>query len=118
MHKDVKTYIESHSNNIQEILIRVRQTILLAVPSADESVAYNMPAYKLNNKPLIYFAAFKHHLGIYATPSAHIAFTKQLAKYKQGKGSVQFPFDKPIPYSLIKKMAAFKAGEITRLFKT
>ena len=67
-----------------------------------------MPAYKLNGKPLVYFAAFKKRIEFYATPAGNEAFAKQLSEYKQGKGSVQFPLDKPIPYDLIKRMVAFK----------
>ena len=80
-------------------------------PNAIESIAYGMPAYKVNGKPLVYFAAFKNHIGFYATPKGHVHFAKELSKYKQGKGSVQFPIDKPIPYDLIKGMVEFKAKE-------
>lgn len=70
-----------------------------------------MPAYKLNGKPLVYFAAFKNHIGFYATPSGHSEFTMELSKYKQGKGSVQFPLDKPLPSGLITKIAKFRVKE-------
>jgi uncharacterized protein YdhG (YjbR/CyaY superfamily) len=74
-------------------------------------MAYGMPAYKLNKKPLVYFAGYKNHIGFYATPSGHEQFSKELSKYKQGKGSVQFPLDKPIPFDLIRQMVAFRAQE-------
>ena len=70
-----------------------------------------MPAYKINGKPLVYFAGFKNHIGFYATPTGHAEFADELAKYKQGKGSVQFPLDKPIPYSLIKRIVLFRVKE-------
>ncbi len=70
-----------------------------------------MPAYKLFGKPVVYFAAFKNHIGIYATPTAHAKFTKELSKYKQGKGSVQFPVDKKLPLALIARMVKFKVSE-------
>jgi uncharacterized protein YdhG (YjbR/CyaY superfamily) len=70
-----------------------------------------MPAYKMNGKPLVYFAAFKKHIGFYATPTGHAEFRDELSAYKQGKGSVQFPLDKPIPYDLIKQIVVFKAKE-------
>ena len=70
-----------------------------------------MPAYKLNGKPLVYFAAFKNHIGFYATPSGQDAFARELSLYKQGKGSVQFPLDKPIPLNLIARITRFKADE-------
>ena len=79
--------------------------------NAEELIAYGMPAYKINKKPLIYFAAFKNHIGLYATPSENSEFKKELSKYKQGKGSVQFPIDQPIPYELIEKIVKFKVQE-------
>ena len=70
-----------------------------------------MPAYKTNKKPLVYFAGYPNHIGFYATPSGHEKFAKELAEFKQGKGSVQFPLDKPIPYDLIKKIVEFRVLE-------
>ena len=72
-----------------------------------------MPAYKLNGQPLVYYAAFAKHIGFYATPTGHETFVEELATYKQGKGSVQFPLDKPIPFNLIELMVAFKVKENT-----
>jgi uncharacterized protein YdhG (YjbR/CyaY superfamily) len=71
-----------------------------------------MPAYKYHNKPLIYFAGFAHHIGLYATPSANIAFTQQLSGYKQGKGSIQLPLDQDLPLDLVRQMIIFKMKEI------
>ncbi len=70
-----------------------------------------MPAYKLNKKPLVYFAAYKNHIGFYATPSGHAEFSTELSKYKQGKGSVQFPIDEPMPLDLIERIVKFRAAE-------
>jgi uncharacterized protein YdhG (YjbR/CyaY superfamily) len=78
--------------------------IRTAAPDAVESISYGMPAYKLNGKPLMYFAAYARHIGIYATPYSHEAFADELAAYKQGKGSVQFPLDRPLPVALIRRM--------------
>ncbi len=69
-----------------------------------------MPAYKLNGKPLVYFAGYENHVGLYTTPSGHAAFEKELSKYKQGKGSVQFPLDEPMPLDLITRIVKFRAG--------
>ena len=74
-------------------------------------MAYKMPSYKTNGKPLVYFAGFNKHIGLYATPSAHDSFSDELSKYKHGKGSVQFPLDKPIPYDLIRSIVRFKVIE-------
>lgn len=70
-----------------------------------------MPAYKLNKKPLVYFAAFKNHIGFYASPSGHSEFSKELSKYKQGKGSVQFLVNKPLPLDLVKRITDFRVRE-------
>lgn len=111
----VDQYITSQTQPIQQILKTIRQTIRDACPEAVESISYGMPAYKLNKKPLIYFAAFAHHIGLYATPSAHQAFADELAGYKQGKGSVQFPLDKAIPLDLIARIVQFKKEEISKM---
>ena len=76
-----------------------------------------MPAYKLNGKPLAYFAAYEKHIGFYPTPSGTAKFTKELSKYKSGKGSVQFQLDEPIPFGLIEKIVEFRVKENTKLKK-
>ena len=109
--KDVDTYISAFPAGVQEILTKIRTLIKDTAPGAVEGMAYGMPAYKLNKKPLVYFAGYKNHIGFYATPSGHEQFSRELSKYKQGKGSVQFPLDKPIPYDLIRQMVEFRVGE-------
>lgn len=89
----------------------MRRTIREAAPEAVETISYQMPAFKLNGKGLVYFAAFKNHIGFYPIPSGIEAFKKELSPYKQGKGSVQFPFDKPVPYGLVEKVVRFRAKE-------
>src|SRR5690606_9020069 len=97
--------------DVQSLLHQIRTVIRQAAPDAVEGIAYQMPAYKLNKKPLVYFAAFPKHIGFYATPTGHEAFAKELSAYKQGKGSVQFPLDKPIPLELIRRIVEFRVGE-------
>jgi len=111
-------YIAGFPGDIQLILNQVRATIKQAAPDAEESIAYGMPAYKLNGKPLVYFAGFKNHIGFYATPSGHSEFAKELSKYKQGKGSVQFPLNQPIPYDLIAQIVEFRVVENLKKGKT
>ena len=111
-------YIAGFPDDIQLILNQVRAIIKEAAPEAEESIAYGMPAYKLKGKPLVYFAGFKNHIGFYATPSGHAEFAKELSKYKQGKGSVQFPLDQPIPYELIAQIVAFRVFENLEKGKT
>jgi len=109
--KNVDEYISQFPEDIQEILTQIRAILQKESPGAEESISYGMPAYKTQGRPLVYFAAFKKHIGFYATPSGHSEFKKELSLYKQGKGSVQFPLDKPMPFDLIRKIVAFRAKE-------
>ena len=88
-----------------------RAIIKKQAPGAVESISYGMPRYKTNKRPLVYFAAFKNHIGFYATPTGHAQFADELSKYQQGKGSVQFPLDEPLPVALIKEIVQFKLTE-------
>lgn len=108
---DVDQYIRQFPAEVQEKLQFIRRLVKENAPEAEESISYGMPAYKLNKKPLIYFAGYKNHIGLYATPSGHDAFKKELSIYKQGKGSVQFPLDQAIPYELIARIVKFKSKE-------
>jgi uncharacterized protein YdhG (YjbR/CyaY superfamily) len=108
---EIDNYISAFPPEVQEILKQIRALIMKTAPEARESIAYGMPAYKTNGKPLVYFAAYKNHIGFYATPTGHEKFADELSKYKQGKGSVQFPLDKPIPYGLIERIVAFRVAE-------
>ncbi|XOV94157.1 MAG: iron chaperone [Bacteroidota bacterium] len=107
----IENYINAFPEETQEILKKIRQLIKETAPEADELISYGMPGYKLNNRPLVYFAGYKNHIGFYATPSGHAEFEKELSIYPQGKGSVQFPLSKPIPYDLIKKIVLFREKE-------
>ncbi len=110
-YKTVEEYIKTFPKDIQTILKKIRKTIKEKAPDADESIAYGMPAYKTKGKPLVYFAGYKNHIGFYATPTGHAEFAIQLSTYKQGKGSVQFPIDKPIPFDLIGQIVEFRVKE-------
>lgn len=111
----VDQYLSQQSSPTRTQLESLRTLITTICPEAIESISYGMPAYKLHKKPLIYFAAFTHHIWLYATPSAHEEFSQELAWYKQWKWSVQFPLDKPLPLDLLKKMILFKKIEIERI---
>lgn len=104
-------YIAAFPKYVQEILEQIRAVIKQTAPEAQESISYGMPAYKLNGKPLVYFAGYKNHIGFYATPTGHSEFAKELSKYKQGKGSVQFPLDELIPFDLMVKIVRFRVAE-------
>lgn len=110
-HTTVDEYIQSFPSNVQKILTKVRKIIQKHAPEAEESIAYGMPAYKFNGKPLVYFAGYAKHIGFYATPTGHNAFAKELSQYKQGKGSVQFQLNKTIPYDLIERIVKFRVEE-------
>jgi len=108
--ESIDEYISSFPKEVQKILTQVRATIRKAAPSAEETISYSMPAFKQNGN-LVYFAAFKNHIGFFPTSSAIAAFKKELAGYKWAKGSVQFPFDEPLPLGLITKMVKFRVKE-------
>jgi uncharacterized protein YdhG (YjbR/CyaY superfamily) len=109
-YKTIDAYIKAFPENIQIILEKMRQTIRKAAPEAIEAISYQMPAFKLNGN-LVYFAAFKNHIGFYPTPSGIESFAEELSPYAKGKGSVQFPLDKPIPYDLVEKIVLFRVKE-------
>jgi uncharacterized protein YdhG (YjbR/CyaY superfamily) len=104
-------YIAGFPKETQQILQKIRTTIKKAVPQSEEIISYAMPAFSLNKKVLVYFAGYKNHIGFYATPSGHKEFEEALSKYKQGKGSVQFPLNQLIPYDLIKRIVEFRANQ-------
>ena len=108
---EVDNYIKTFPKEIQILLNQMRNTIKKNAPQAEESIAYNMPAYKTNGRPLVYFAGFKNHIGFYATPTGHKMFARELSEYKQGKGSVQFPINKPLPLDLIARIVKFRVEE-------
>lgn len=107
---NVDEYITGFPKEIQLLLQTVRATIKKAAPQAEEMISYQMPAYKYHGM-LVFFAAFKNHIGFYATPTGHAAFKKELSAYKQGKGSIQFPHDQPLPLSLISKIVKYRVNE-------
>lgn len=108
---EVDNYIAGFPPEVQQILHVIRGIIIETVPDAIESMVYGMPGYKTNGKPLVYFAGYRKHIGFYATPTGHNAFAEELSQYKQGKGSVQFPLNKTIPYDLIRRIIVFRALE-------
>lgn len=109
--KNVDEYIISFPEPVQKLLAEMRSTIRKAAPEAEEGIGYGMAAYKLKGRPLVYFAGFPKHIGFYATPSGHSEFSAELLKYKQGKGSVQFPLDKPLPLELVSNITKFRVAE-------
>lgn len=118
---NVDEYIAMFPNDIQEILKKLRKTIKKAAPDAEEVISYRMPAYKYHGI-LVYFAAYKNHIGFYPTSSGIETFKKELSAFKGSKGTVQFPIDETLPLKLISKIVEFRVhknleGEKTRLTK-
>ncbi|MEO9022157.1 MAG: DUF1801 domain-containing protein [Ginsengibacter sp.] len=103
----IDEYISFSPKNIQQMLEAIRVTIRKAAPNAEETISYGMPTFKLNGN-LVHFAAFKNHIGFYPTPTGIEEFEKELSVYQMGKGSVQFPFDKPMPLDLISKIVKYR----------
>jgi uncharacterized protein YdhG (YjbR/CyaY superfamily) len=107
---NIDEYIASFPEEIQVILEQVRATIHEAAPDAKETISYQMPAFALEGI-LVYFAAFKNHIGFFPTASGVAHFEKELMKYKTSKGTIQFPLDRPIPFDLIRKIVLFRVKE-------
>jgi uncharacterized protein YdhG (YjbR/CyaY superfamily) len=108
--KTIDGYIKTFPEDTQSILEKMRRTIQNAAPEAAEAISYQIPTFKLNGN-LVHFAAFKKHIGFYPTSSGIEAFKKELSPYKGGRGSVQFPINKPIPYDLVRKITMFRVKE-------
>lgn len=108
--KSIDEYILEFPIEIQEILKKLRKVIKELAPDAEEKISYQMPTFVLYGN-LVHFAAFKNHIGFYPAPSGINAFKEELSEYKGGKGSIQFPLEKPLPYDLIRKIVKFRVAE-------
>ena len=114
--KDINEFIADFPDDIQIILEKIRATIQQAAPDAKEAIKYGMPTFVLNGN-LVHFAAYKNHIGFYPAPTGIDAFIEELAQYRTGKGTIQFPVDKPIPYDLITKVVKFRVEENLKKLK-
>jgi uncharacterized protein YdhG (YjbR/CyaY superfamily) len=109
--KDIDGYIASFPNEVQKILEKIRITIKKAAPDAQETISYQMPAFTLKGH-LVYFAAFKNHIGFYPpVPGGDEKFKKVKSVYEGPKGNLRFPLDKPVPYTLIGKIVKLRVKE-------
>lgn len=106
-YKTVDEYIEAFPGGVRDKLKAMRAAVKQAAPDAEEKISYRMPTY-MQHGPLVYFAAFKGHIGFYPTASGIEAFKDEFSAYKSGKGSVQFPLDQPLPFELITRVVEFK----------
>lgn len=108
----VEQYINQFDEETKSRLLRIRELVNTEAPEAEEGIMYGIVGYKINGKPLVYFGGYPKHIGFYATPNGHEAFAKDFAQYKQGKGSVQFPLDEPLPVDLIKKVIEYRKQQV------
>jgi uncharacterized protein YdhG (YjbR/CyaY superfamily) len=106
--QDIDAYIAGFPTDVQQILEKIRKTIRKAAPGAEETISYLIPTFNLKGRYLIYFAAYKKHIGLYPAPRGNERFKKELSRYEGGKGTVRFPLDKPIPLALITRIVKFR----------
>jgi uncharacterized protein YdhG (YjbR/CyaY superfamily) len=109
----VDDYIARFPPDTQKMLVELRALIKSAAPGATETISYAIPTFDLNGRHLVFFAGYKKHVGLYPIPTGIEAFKQELAAYKQGKGSVQFPLDQPLPTDLIRRIVEFRVRENT-----
>jgi uncharacterized protein YdhG (YjbR/CyaY superfamily) len=108
--KSITEYINAAPKEAQKKLREMRACIRTSAPGAKESLKWGMPAFSYR-RILVAFAAFKHHIGFYPTSSAVRAFANDLSRFATGRGSIQFPLEKPLPLPLIRKITAFRVRE-------
>lgn len=108
--KNIDDYIAAYSLKVREILKKIRLTIRIAAPAAQETISYKIPAFKQNGI-LVYFAAFKKYIGLYPPVSGDAKLMKALSPYAGPKGNLRFPLDQPIPYNLIKRVVKLRVKQ-------
>lgn len=109
--KDIDQYISGFPQVVQTLLQQVREAIKRTAPDAEETISYAIPCFKLQGRYLVYFAAYKNHIGFYPAPVGIAAFKKEFSAYKTGKGTVQFPFDQPMPLDLVSRIVRYRVKE-------
>ena len=107
----IDEYIATFPKDVQKILGELRGTIKAAAPDVEEKISYQMPTFNLNGRYLVYFAAWKNHISMYPIPSGSEAFDKEVSQYAEGKGTLKFPINKPLPLKLITKIVKFRVAE-------
>ncbi len=109
----IDEYIAGFPPETQRVLAELRALIKASAPAATETISYAIPTFDLNGKHLVHFAGYERHVGLYPAPSGLEAFKEDLKPYKQGKGSVQFPLDQPLPTDLIRRIVEFRVAQNT-----
>ena len=115
--RNIDEYIAAFPKDIQKKLVEMREAIRKAAPEAEETISYAIPTFKLQGN-LVHFAAHKNHIGFYPAPRGIEAFKKELSRYEGGKGTIQFPFDEPLPIPLISKIVKFRVKDNLEMAST
>ena len=114
----IDQYIAGFPNETQIVLEQVRDTIRKKLPKAEETISYAIPSFKLNKAYVVYFAGYKNHIGLYPIPKGDEVFENEIAPFKKGKGTLQFPLTQPMPLDLITKVVEFRIKEIAERGKS
>ena len=114
----IDEYIAGFPEETQQVLEQIRSAIQKAAPAAVEKISYAIPAFNLNNHYLVYFAGYKNHVSLYPVPKGDEAFQKEITAYRTGKGTLQFPLNKPLPIKLVTKTVKYNIKENTERIKS
>ncbi|MCP9757393.1 hypothetical protein EGI26_19710 [Lacihabitans sp. CCS-44] len=112
----VDEYIEAFPADVKLRLLQIRELIKSTAPESEEYISYGMPSYKFHGI-LVYFSAFKNHIGLFSVPNLHPDFLEKFKPYKTGRGSVQFPHNKALPLDFIKEILEFRVSENLKKMK-
>ena len=113
--RTIDDYIAEFPPATQQALEQVRALITAEAPDATETISYAIPTFDMDGQHLVHFAGYARHIGLYPMASGTAAFQEELKPYKSGKGSIQFPLNKPLPVELIRRIVAFRVDEIAAL---
>jgi uncharacterized protein YdhG (YjbR/CyaY superfamily) len=108
--RSIDEYIAGFPTDVRKVLEKLRKTIRSAAPSAQETISYQIPTFTLNGH-LVYFAAWKEHIGFYPASAGIEKFKKELSPYEMRKGTIRFPLNEPLPFDLISRIVKFRVEQ-------
>jgi len=114
-YSSIDEYIAAFPEQTQKLLEELRSAIKTSAPEVKEKITYQMPTFDLNGRHLVFFSAYKHHIGLYPVPVGSEAFQKEISQYKSAKSALNFPIDKPLPLKLIRQVVKLRVAEIGKL---